>query len=178
MIMTIEEKLKSEENNLLNIFIYANKGVFAYAYERSAYALIKSVKAFQVKVQYNRQLKMNYLSVGVNAKSITRYFEDKYKLTEEKFENEENLTVFKVELPLPLFSEEEFQKWKKETVSRLTKENFQSYNHIPTMEQTDHNSFYKSVIDDIMSQQLSNYTPMMAMTYLNELQQKIRNGRG
>ena len=33
----------------------------------------------------------------------------------------------------------------------------------------------KAVIDDIMSQQLSNYTPMQALNYLNSLQERIKN---
>lgn len=71
--MDIIEKLKAEEGNLQTITIYGGKGVFAYAYERSALALVMAVKPFQASLSYNRKLKQYYVTIGVPADKIKSY---------------------------------------------------------------------------------------------------------
>lgn len=89
------------------------------------------------------------------------------------------------------FPEEKYNEWKNKAIeANLQKqENKQRKNEVQssvttqdsiqeTPDDTPNNGTdykIKAVIGDIMSQQLSNYTPMQALNYLNSLQERIKN---
>lgn len=205
--MTIVEKLKAEEGNFLSITIYRDRGLFVHAYERSAFALCLEVKAFQTKVNYNSVLKMKYISVGVPVNSIEKYI-SKYKFKTDELE--ENLKVYYIQLPLPLFSEEEFQKWKKEIIVADFDKNTRNGQSKPAIidcgkvgEKKEDESgnaspavspqtpasvapedkgqsktdAFGDIIDDILAVQIQDFSPMMALNYLSELQNKLRDAK-
>lgn len=214
--MDIIEKLKAEEGNLSTITIYEDKGIFAHAYERSAFALTLDVKTFEPNVAHNGTLKMKYISVGIPKASLKQYLA-KYKYSTDK--TEEDLTVYVVRLDKPLFTEEEFQKWKELVIVNKFDENVRKQGKkenpyiidcknigksddsqtavipssvsteapalspevAPVTEESGLDSadrerlaFLEGVASDILAIQVQDFSPMKALNYLSDLQNKIR----
>lgn len=214
--MDIIEKLKAEEGNLSTITIYEDKGIFAHAYERSAFALTLDVKTFEPNVAHNGTLKMKYISVGIPKASLKQYLA-KYKYSTDK--PEEDLTVYVVRLDKPLFTEEEFQKWKDLVIVNKFDENVRKQGKkenpyiidcknigksddsqtavtpssvsteapalspevAPVTEESELDSadrerlaFLEGVASDILAIQVQDFSPMKALNYLSDLQNKIR----
>lgn len=214
--MDIIEKLKAEEGNLSTITIYEDKGIFAHAYERSAFALTLDVKTFEPNVAHNGTLKMKYISVGIPKASLKQYLA-KYKYSTDK--TEEDLTVYVVRLDKPLFTEEEFQKWKELVIVNKFDENVRKHGKkenpyiidcknigksddsqtavtpssvsteapalspevAPVTEGSGLDSadrerlaFLEGVASDILAIQVQDFSPMKALNYLSDLQNKIR----
>ena len=214
--MDIIEKLKAEEGNLSTITIYEDKGIFAHAYERSAFALTLDVKTFEPNVAHNGKLKMKYVSVGIPKASLKQYLA-KYKYSTDK--PEEDLTVYVVRLDKPLFTEEEFQKWKELVIVNKFDENVRKQGKkenpyiidcknigksddsqtavtpssvsteapalspevAPVTEESELDSadrerlaFLEGVASDILAIQVQDFSPMKALNYLSDLQNKIR----
>ena len=214
--MDIIEKLKAEEGNLSTITIYEDKGIFAHAYERSAFALTLDVKTFEPNVAHNGTLKMKYISVGIPKASLKQYLA-KYKYSTDK--TEEDLTVYVVRLDKPLFTEEEFQKWKELVIVNKFDENARKQGKkenpyiidcknigksddsqtavtpssvsteapalrpevAPVTEESGLDSadrerlaFLEGVASDILAIQVQDFSPMKALNYLSDLQNKIR----
>ena len=214
--MDIIEKLKAEEGNLSTITIYEDKGIFAHAYERSAFALTLDVKTFEPNVAHNGTLKMKYISVGIPKASLKQYLA-KYKYSTDK--PEEDLTVYVVRLDKPLFTEEEFQKWKELVIVNKFDENARKQGKkenpyiidcknigksddsqtavipssvsteapalspevAPVTEESGLDSadrerlaFLEGVASDILAIQVQDFSPMKALNYLSDLQNKIR----
>ena len=214
--MDIIEKLKAEESNLSTITIYEDKGIFAHAYERSAFALTLDVKTFEPNDAHNGTLKMKYISVGIPKASLKQYLA-KYKYSTDK--PEEDLTVYVVRLDKPLFTEEEFQKWKELVIVNKFDENARKQGKkenpyiidcknigksddsqtavtpssvsteapalspevAPVTEESGLDSadrerlaFLEGVASDILAIQVQDFSPMKALNYLSDLQNKIR----
>lgn len=214
--MDIIEKLKAEGGNLSTITIYEDKGIFAHAYERSAFALTLDVKTFEPNVAHNGTLKMKYISVGIPKASLKQYLA-KYKYSTDK--PEEDLTVYVVRLDKPLFTEEEFLKWKELVIVNKFDENVRkqgkkenpyiidcknigksddsqtavtpssvsteapalSPEGAPVTEESGLDSadkerlaFLEGVASDILAIQVQDFSPMKALNYLSDLQNKIR----
>ena len=214
--MGIIEKLKAEEGNLSTITIYEDKGIFAHAYERSAFALTLDVKTFEPNVAHNGTLKMKYISIGIPKKNIKQYLA-KYKYSTD--EPEPDLTVYVVRLDKPLFTEEEFQKWKELVIVNKFDENARKQGKkenpyiidcknigksddsqtavtpssvsteapalspevAPVTEESGLDSadrerlaFLEGVASDILAIQVQDFSPMKALNYLSDLQNKIR----
>ena len=215
--MGIIEKLKAEEGNLSTITLYEGKGIFVSAFERSAFALTLDVKTFEPNVFHNGQLKMKYISIGIPKKNIKQYLA-KYKYTTD--EPEPDLKVYVVRLDKPLFTEEEFQKWKESVIvnkfdekvrkqgkkenpyiidcknigksddsqtavtpssSVSTEAPVQSPEVASVTEESGLDSadkerlaFLEGVASDILAIQVQDFSPMKALNYLSDLQNKIR----
>ena len=214
--MDIIEKLKAEGGNLSTITIYEDKGIFAHAYERSAFALTLDVKTFEPNVAHNGTLKMKYISVGIPKASLKQYLA-KYKYSTDK--PEEDLTVYVVRLDKPLFTEEEFLKWKELVIVNKFDENVRKQGKkenpyiidcknigksddsqtavtpssvsteapalspevSPVTEESGLDSadkerlaFLEGVASDILAIQVQDFSPMKALNYLSDLQNKIR----
>ena len=214
--MDIIEKLKAEEGNLSTITIYEDKGIFAHAYERSAFALTLDVKTFEPNVAHNGKLKMKYVSVGIPKASLKQYLA-KYKYSTDK--PEEDLMVYVVRLDKPLFTEEEVQKWKDLVIVNKFDENVRKQGKkenpyiidcknigksddsqtavipssvsteapalspevAPVTEESGLDSadrerlaFLEGVASDILAIQVQDFSPMKALNYLSDLQNKIR----
>lgn len=221
--MTIIEKLKAEQGNLTTITLYEGKGIFVNAFERSAFALTLDVKTFEPNVFHNGQLKMKYISIGIPKKNIKQYLA-KYKYSTD--EPEPDLKVYVVRLEKPLFTEDEFQKWKDSVIVNKFDENARKKGKkenpyiidcknvgksdgnatvvdstsvaatptpetpalppvIPPMTETsslndadrERMVFLDGVADDIMAVQIQDFSPMKALNYLSELQNRIRDAR-
>lgn len=175
--MTIVDKLKAEEGNLLSITVHGNKSIFANAYERSAFALIKTVKKLQTRVLYNDKLKMRYVAVGIPANNVEKYLKGA-GYTVSVSHPDDGTTLYVAKLKEPLFSEEEFLEWKNDQLAK--KADPGTTDVIPESVNKDKDQksmLYESVINDILEQQLSEYTPMMALNYLSNLQKRIRDDR-
>ena len=214
--MDIIEKLKAEEGNLSTITLYESKGIFVSAFERSAFALTLDVKTFEPNVAHNGTLKMKYISVGIPKASLKQYLA-KYKYSTDK--PEEDLTVYVVRLDKPLFTEEEFQKWKDLVIVNKFDENVRKQGKKenpyiidcknigksddsqtavtpssvsteapalspevpPVTEESGLDSadkerlaFLEGVASDILAIQVQDFSPMKALNYLSDLQNKIR----
>ena len=214
--MGIIEKLKAEEGNLSTITLYEGKGIFVSAFERSAFALTLDVKTFEPNVFHNGQLKMKYISIGIPKKNIKQYLA-KYKYSTD--EPEPDLTVYVVRLDKPLFTEEEFQKWKESVIVNKFDENVRKQGKkenpyiidcknigksddsqtavIPSSVSTEapalspevapvteesgldnadreRLAFLEGVASDILAIQVQDFSPMKALNYLSDLQNKIR----
>ena len=161
--MSIIEKLQREDDNAMHIFLYANKGVFANAYEKSAYSLIKSGFQMKTNVSYNRKLKQHYVSIGLPVDKVEQYLEGKFKYTKTSTNND---TVYEITLPMSIFSEEEYESWKKSLLFNKEKATV-----IPS---SDCNN---DVIQSILNLSLADISPMEAMNFLNKIQQQLRHER-
>lgn len=171
--------------------VYGDKSIFAKAFERLAYAFTKAVMPCKTKVQHNNQLEMYYVSLGIPVRNIEQHLKDK-GFDVSVSHPEDGTTVFTAKLKEPLFTEEEFLAWKGKLIAenKTAKENNVVVKEVikeqsDTISHSDNdnsgafteNTFYKMIVDDILNQQLSEYTPMMALNYLSELQKRIRNER-
>lgn len=217
--MTIIEKLKAEQGNLTTITLYEGKGIFVSAFERSAFALTLDVKTFEPNVFHNGQLKMKYISIGIPKKNIKQYLA-KYKYSTD--EPEPDLKVYVVRLEKPLFTEDEFQKWKDSVIVNKFDENVRKQGKkenpyiidcknigksddsqtavtpssvsteapalspevAPVTEKSGLDSadkerlaFLEGVASDILAIQVQDFSPMMALNYLSELQNKVRDAK-
>ena len=214
--MTIIEKLKAEQGNFTTITLYEGKGIFVSAFERSAFALTLDVKTFDPNVFHNSQLKMKYISIGIPKKNIKQYLA-KYKYSTD--EPEPDLKVYVVRLEKPLFTEDEFQKWKDSVIVNKFDENARKKGkkenpyiidcknvgksdgnatvvdstpvaatltsetpastpaYIPPVQEKPVTDCLDAVIDEILSIQIQDFSPMMALNYLSELQNKLRDAK-
>lgn len=226
---TIIDKLKAEEGNLLTVKVYGNRGVFANAYERSAYAAWRHLK-FKPNVHRNRDAGTEYISIGIPNGKAEELLRKHFGEVEVQTAGD-GTSTYTATLPLPLFTEEDFLQWKKgviadaakdsagggrketdgkkgaqataaagETVtetpaspaapateglparqaagdSRLTPETIAEQATKMAIRAEKRLALYEPVVRDILGLQLSEITPMQALNYLNDIQQRIRNGQ-
>ena len=104
--MTIIEKLKLEENNFLSVRVYGNKGVFANAYERSAYAIHK-LFGTKPNVHFNSKLNTYYISVGIVNKQAKEKLESKFKELDVT-NSDEGHTLYMANFSTSMFNEDKF----------------------------------------------------------------------
>lgn len=69
----LHEILQTESGNTDKIHFY-REGVFYKAYERSAYAFVTQVKAFQVKKRFIKSVNREVVSIGFPTHSLHSYF--------------------------------------------------------------------------------------------------------
>ncbi len=189
-MITFIERLQNEKANLGgNIVMYEDGSEFIKAYERSAFMLCNVFKPMEPLVLNNKEYGGPYIKIGFPKNKISTYIchpdYDYHKNDEGK------VIVHTLIRKVPIdFPENGFLKWKDNAVvlrnsgvkkgNRMTgidksiplKEEAPGY----SLQTTDcRDSKYKHIINDIMAQQLSNYTPMLALNYLNSLQERIKN---
>ena len=174
--MDIIQKLQQETNNVSHIYLYANKGIFVNAYEKSAFSLIKS--GFNVKpvVSYNSKMKMSYVFVGLHAGTAEQNLKGKFKnIIKSPIEKGD---VYVITLPMPIFSETEYTEWK-ESVIRNEQEtkvcNTDKTDNTERPSQTSCNEKYMTVINTIKNLSLADMSPMEAINFLNNIQQQLRH---
>ena len=189
--MEFIERLKNEKTNITgNIVMYEDASEFIKVYERSAFMLGQTFKPMEALVYNNKEYGGPYVKVGFPKKSISSYISHPDFTYSKKEEG--NLCIHTLIRKQPAdFPEEKFAEWKNKAIeANLQKqENRQKKDEVTTrvttqdtVEETPDNTQntginyqMKVILDDIMSQQLSNYTPMQALNYLNSLQERIRN---
>lgn len=189
--MEFIERLQSEKKNLTgNIVMYEDASKFIKVYERSAFMLGLTFKPMEALVYNNKEYGGPYVMMGFPKNSISSYINHSDFTYSKKEEG--NLLIHTLIRKDPTdFPEEKYNEWKNKAIEANLKkrENKQKINEGQSSVTTQDSIQYtpddtpnngtdykiKAVIDDIMSQQLSNYTPMQALNYLNSLQERIKN---
>lgn len=189
--MKFIERLQNEKKNLTgNIIMYEDASKFIKVYERSAFMFVQTFKPMEALVYNNKEYGGPYVMMGFPKNSISSYINHSDFTYSKKEEG--NLLIHTLIRKNPTdFPEEKYNEWKNKAIeANLQKqENKQRKNEVQssvttqdsiqeTPDDTPNNGTdykIKAVIDDIMSQQLSNYTPMQALNYLNSLQERIKN---
>lgn len=189
--MKFIERLQNEKKNLTgNIIMYEDASKFIKVYERSAFMFVLTFKPMEALVYNNKEYGGPYVMIGFPKNSISSYINHSDFTYSKKEEG--NLLIHTLIRKNPTdFPEEKYNEWKNKAIeANLQKqENKQRKNEIQssvttqdsiqeTPDDTPNNGTdykIKAVIGDIMSQQLSNYTPMQALNYLNSLQERIKN---
>lgn len=189
--MEFIERLKNEKTNITgNIVMYEDASKFIKVYERSAFMLVQTFKPMEALVYNNKEYGGPYVMMGFPKNSISSYINHSDFTYSKKEEG--NILIHTLIRKDPTdFPEEKYNEWKNKAIEANLKkqENKQKKNEVQssvttqdsiqeTTDETPNNGTdykIKAVIDDIMSQQLSNYTPMQALNYLNSLQERIRN---
>ncbi len=189
--MKFIERLQNEKKNLTgDIVMYEDASKFIKVYERSAFMFVLTFKPMEALVYNNKEYGGPYVMMGFPKNSISSYINHSDFTYSKKEEG--NLLIHTLIRKNPTdFPEEKYNEWKNKAIeANLQKqENKQRKNEVQssvttqdsiqeTPDDTPNNGTdykIKAVIDDIMSQQLSNYTPMQALNYLNSLQERIKN---
>lgn len=189
--MKFIERLQNEKKNLTgNIVMYEDASKFIKVYERSAFMFVLTFKPMEALVYNNKEYGGPYVMMGFPKNSISSYINHSDFTYSKKEEG--NLLIHTLIRKNPTdFPEEKYNEWKNKAIeANLHKqENKQEKNEVQssvttqdsiqeTPDNTPNNGTdykIKAIIDDIMSQQLSNYTPMQALNYLNSLQERIKN---
>ena len=189
--MKFIERLQNEKKNLTgNIIMYEDASKFIKVYERSAFMFVLTFKPMETLVYNNKEYGGPYVMMGFPKNSISSYINHSDFTYSKKEEG--NLLIHTLIRKNPTdFPEEKYNEWKNKAIeANLQKqENKQRKSEVQssvttqdsiqeTPDNTPNNGTdykIKAVIDDIMSQQLSNYTPMQALNYLNSLQERIKN---
>lgn len=170
--------------------MYEDGSEFIKVYERSAFMLGQTFKPMEALIYNNKEYGGPYVKVGFPKKRISAYISHPDFTYSKKEEG--NLLIHTLIRKDPTdFPEEKYNEWKNKAIEANLKkqDNKQKKNEVQssvttqdsiqeTPDDTPNNGTdykIKAVIDDIMSQQLSNYTPMQALNYLNSLQERIKN---
>lgn len=176
---TYRERIERERNNLSQIIIYSDGGLFCNVYERSAYAFYTNIKPFKVHVKTLKGLEHPYVTLGFPVKSKDEYFQV-FTLTEE------NLDVCCAALKTPI-DEAEYQKWKDkmiahaETTRKVAQDNNSLFHDVAcedmplVTEHRDDDKIIRQCFQEVKALNIASITPMEAMLYLNNLQQKLKN---
>lgn len=171
--MDIIQKLQQETNNVSHVYLYANKGIFVNAYEKSAFSLIKS--GFNVKpvVSYNSKMKMSYVFVGLHADTLEQNLKGKFKnIVKSPIEKG---VIYEITLPMPIFSEKEYMDWKESIVKAAQETKDNNANKTDQPSQTSCNEKYMTVINTIKNLSLADMSPMEAINFLNNIQQQLQH---
>lgn len=182
--MEFVERLNNEKENLTgNIFMYEDGSGFIKVFERSAYMLCQAFKPMEALVYNNKDYGGLYVKIGFPKNSLSNYtHHPDYDYTKTE---QEKVIVHTLKRKTSFsFPEDKFIEWKNRSIAKKNDKQ-EKIIELPEREKDtsviiNENSRRKErqallIIDDIMSQQLSNYTPMQALNYLNSLQERIRN---
>lgn len=174
--MTFKERINNEKDNLTKIVLYNDRGLFFSALERSAYAFHTRIKPFKVHVKTLKGLNIPYVYLGVPVEKQDKYLEG---LTVTK-DDQGNVTA---QLNEPI-DENAFQAWKQHIIeeTRTVKANDKEVVLTATTVQepigesmTDDIVFIRQYFQEVKSLNIASMTPMEAMIYLNNLQQKLKD---
>ena len=174
--MTFKERIDNEKDNLTKIVLYNDRGLFFSVVERSAYAFHTRIKPFKVHVKTLKGLDMPYVYIGVPVEKQDKYLEG---LTISK-DDQGNVTA---QLKEPI-DEKAFQAWKQNIIeeSKVVKTNDNVMVSTPFVAQepleesmTDDVVFIRQYFQEVKSLNIASMTPMEAMLYLNNLQQKLKD---
>lgn len=174
--MTFKERIDNEKDNLTKIVLYNDRGLFFNLVERSAYAFHTRVKPFKVHVKTLKGLDMPYVYIGVPVEKQDKYLQG---LTVTK-DDQGNITA---QLNEPI-DENAFQAWKQHMISesQTAKTNEPKSDFSATMVQeplggtnTDDYTVIRQYFHEVKALNIASMTPMEAMLYLNNLQQKLKD---
>lgn len=185
--MEFNERLKYEQTNTSgDIVMYEDGSEFIKAFERSAFMLCRCFKPMEPLVYNNKEYGGMYVKVGYSKKSVARYTSHPDYDYSKKDDN--GVIIHRLTRKQGMeFPEEDFSRWKEKAIAdKREKKDREKADAtgtrnadavVPEQVSPSASSWEKLLISDIMAQQLSNYTPMMALNYLNSLQERIRNER-
>lgn len=186
--MLFIERLKAEQTNLSgNIVLYEDGSIFIKAYERSAFMFCKIIKSVIPLVYNNKKLGGQYISIGlpkVQLEKFTALEGYVYK----RYEIDNVIIHSLLRNDSLIFPEKDYEYWKNKIITEknekknTSKKGLDNIGCLKTNGKNHSNSENLSletrrrlVIADIMQQSLVDFTPMRALTYLNLLQERIRN---
>lgn len=205
--MDINSKLKAEEGNYSSIVIYGDGSKFVRMYERSAFAFLKVFNRKLMPVFVERKDGKAYLYTGFLAESLKAFTngcklstdkpDDKttvhvIRTSDDTFSEEEYQTWWRVSKVEWMKAQAAKGKAKgggsADSSAAASGDTSAIAQSIPAetpaaapSEPDQHSltmaSFNEAVINDIMGLHLAEFTPMAALNYLNQLQQRINDGR-
>ena len=186
-IMTFIERLNNEKTNLDgDIFMYEDGSEFIKAFERSAYMLCRSFKPMEPLVYNNKEYGGMYVKIGYSKKSVEKY--TSHPDYDYSRQEDGDLIIHRLKRKQPMdFPEDDYAEWKNKAVASKSECKEKGGRRSPIVPNTTMveepvhepepsiNAEAKIILADILAQQLSNFTPMQALNYLNSLQERIRN---
>ena len=155
--MTFLERIENEKNNLNNIVLYNDGGLFFCLIERSAYAFFSRIRPLKVRVKNLKGLKTPYVSIGVPVAKINEYLRGMDSHTD----CNGNIVVSLME---PI-DEKAFHAWKCHVINQKEGLIDNNLNEI--------NKIVESFVDDIVNLDIANMSPMEAMRYLACMKNKL-----
>ena len=190
--MTYIERLQNEKANLYgHIFMYEDGSKFVRALERSAYMFCQVFKPFTTVTSNNKEYGA-YVYIGFNKEQLERFTSHPDYVYDKKVDGTVTIHTLTRKTPMD-FPEEEYIRWKDKALAAKDKKPQKEASSVPenvharqdehpqestpASAETTADAATSLIIADIMSQQLSNYTPMQALNYLNSLQERIRHER-
>ena len=180
--MKVKERLQREKDNLDKIIVYSDGGKFARMYEHSAFAFYTRVEEFKVLVSLNKDLNEKFFHIGFPKETLEKRLK---KYTSEVVD--EKLTIYTVQLDKPI-NLEEYENWKiqmeEEDVKHRQKiaeekEKLKNQNKGADTAQRAQKATApttcQDAIDEILAQNVLEMTPLKALSFLAEIQTKLRN---
>lgn len=177
--MTFKERLDIEKDNLTKIILFNDRGLFFNLVERSAYAFHTRIKPFKVHVKTLKGLNKPYVSLGVPVDKADEYLQG---MTTEKDE-QGNLIAHLNES----IDEHAFLNWKEHIIdNNLQKKKYIETDKLscssaiyneqrPEEYHSENENIIRQYFQEVKLLNLASMTPMEAMLYLNNLQQKLKD---
>ena len=156
--MTLQEKLKIDEEQTPQKMVFFLEGTFYHAYERSAYLATRHLPKLKVACRYRKAVDANIASVGFPVSSLPKFAVG--------FSIEQQEMMLLVTLPSDVeYKDEDFQLWKS-SLSVTTEENGGPR---PVGKTVD------GIIGRIRQFPLEHRTPMEAMFFLSEIKKQLED---
>ena len=176
--MTFKERIYREKDNHTKIILYSDRGLFFNMVERSAYAFYSRIKPFKVHVKPLKGIEEPYVTLGFPVSKRDEYLQG---LTVE--EDGQGCTIAHLNEPI---DENAYLLWKKEQIEQYNKSKEDTDGDItlfpsvvcedaPVIKATTDETIIRQCFQDVKSLNIASITPMEAMLYLNQLQQKLKN---
>lgn len=171
--MTFIERLNREKDNHSAIILFYDRGLFYNVLERSAYAFHTRIRPFKVHVKTLKGLDGPFVSIGVPVAQINTYL----KFLNFTTDDQGNVTA---QLDNAI-DEKDFQKWKKHILynynekKEKVEKTFILEEQIENTDKQEENIILRQCFQEVKTLNVASMTPMEAMLYLNNLQQKLKN---
>jgi len=174
--MTYKERVKREEGNRDRMFVYDEGGLFHNLYERSAYAFCRTIKECKVNIRSISYLEEPLAYIGVPTTRIANY------LPMERAERIDG-KCYAIPLSEPI-DEDDFARWKSQAVKeheererrKVVKDDERKAVNGETSDNANEadNIVIRHCVTRIRNLNMASMTPMEAMNFLHEMQEKLR----
>lgn len=172
--MTFKERLSKEKDNLTKIILFNDRGLFFNLIERSAYAFCTRIKPFKVHVKTLKGVDEPFVSIGVPVEKKDHYLQG-MKIEED---DQGNISAHLTE---PI-DENAFRAWKnhviEENKTKTSSEDTPSdipFTSVITDNKDSNDTLIRECFLEVKALNIASMTPMEAMIYLNNLQQKLKD---
>lgn len=154
--MSIQEILNVEEQNKDEIYLY-RQGLFLKAFQASAMRFEKRLKPYQISVKRSKKLNVNVFSLGFPATQWPRF----KNLCEENFYSIHGSEDSVLKIIVGLDADGEYERWCQKILDERRRNEREC-------------GVKDNVVEDLLSFPTTNKTPLQAMQFLNELQNRLR----